>query len=142
MVDWCKKTYEGIFEDDSGALKITHGMLHSYLRSNLDFTTQGEVKISMILYTNKIVEELTPLAKEHPKCTPKTPAADHLFIIMEDAKRLSPKDLVIFHTFVAKLLFLTRRARPDISTVVVFLTTRVTKSTIKDWKKLEPVIFI
>jgi hypothetical protein len=36
----------------------------------------------------------------------------------------------------AKLLYLAKRARPDILTIVSFLCTRVTASTIEDWKKL------
>ena len=36
----------------------------------------------------------------------------------------------------AKILYLVKRARPDIETLVSFLTMRVTKSDTDDWKKL------
>ena len=38
---------------------------------------------------------------------------------------------------VAKLLFVGKRARPDIMVTIAFLTTRVSKSDEDDWKKLE-----
>ncbi len=38
---------------------------------------------------------------------------------------------------VAKLLYLLKRARPDILTAVSFLCTRVTKATVEDQQKLE-----
>jgi hypothetical protein len=42
-----------------------------------------------------------------------------------------------FHSVVAKLLYLSKRARPDILTTVSFLCTRVTKATVEDKRKLE-----
>ena len=42
----------------------------------------------------------------------------------------------MFHTFVAKALFDTKKSRPDIHTAVAFLTTRVWGPNEDDWKKL------
>ena len=41
---------------------------------------------------------------------------------------------------VAKLLFASKRARPDISTTIAFLCTRVDKSGKEDWKKLRRLL--
>lgn len=41
-----------------------------------------------------------------------------------------------FHRFVAKLLYLSKRARPDIATAIAFLTTRVKEPDGDDWNKL------
>ena len=41
-----------------------------------------------------------------------------------------------FHTFVAKGLFASKRARPDIQLTIAVLTTRVKGPTDGDWKKL------
>ena len=46
-----------------------------------------------------------------------------------------------FHTFVAKSLFLSKRGRPDISTAIEFLTTRVKEPDVDDWKKLLQLMF-
>ncbi len=42
-----------------------------------------------------------------------------------------------FHTIVAKALYLVKRARPDASVAVAFLTTRVREPDEDDWRKLE-----
>ena len=63
-----------------------------------------------------------------------TPAAEHLFKIDKDAEGK------VFHNFTAKTLFLTKRARPDISTPVAFLTTHVRHPDEDDWKKLQRMI--
>ena len=43
----------------------------------------------------------------------------------------------VFHSVVAKLLFIMKRARPDIETTISFLSRRVSKSDEDDWKKLK-----
>jgi hypothetical protein len=43
------------------------------------------------------------------------------FIVQEDSPRLSEKEHTEFDSKVAKLLFLGKRARPDILTVVISL---------------------
>ena len=42
-----------------------------------------------------------------------------------------------FHSVTQKFLYITKRARPDLETTVAFLTKRVSKSDVYDWKKLE-----
>ena len=45
-----RKTYERLFKDGSGKMKLCQGKIHYYLGMNLDHTIKGEVKITMILY--------------------------------------------------------------------------------------------
>jgi hypothetical protein len=66
-----------------------------------------------------------------------TPALKNLFTINHDAKELNSDDSDTFHSVVAKLLFIMKRARPDLETVVSFLMTRVSKSDEDDWRKLK-----
>ncbi len=54
-----------------------------------------------------------------------TPAADHLFDVDENQTKVDEKRAQFFHTYVAKALFLCKRARPDRQTAVAFLCTRV-----------------
>ena len=42
----------------------------------------------------------------------------------------------MFHTFVSKSYFATKRSQPDIHTIVAFLTTRVRVPNEDNWKKL------
>jgi hypothetical protein len=65
-----------------------------------------------------------------------TPAANHLFDVNEDCEKLDEETAQLFHHFVAKLLFLYKRARPDIQTSVAFLCTRVKMPDRDDYKKL------
>ena len=138
MADWLKSTYERLFEDGSGQMQIARGKIHEYLGMTLDFTIRGELKITMIPY----VKEIVKLFSEYDKSTSiaATPAAEHLFKVNEDSEPLTQRQMTIYHNFVAKCLFLTKRARPDIATAVAFLTTRIKSSNEDDWKKLTRMI--
>ena len=63
-----------------------------------------------------------------------------LFLLGDKEDALSAKDSKMFHTFVARLLYLCKRARPDIQLAVLFLCTRVKGPTQSDKRKLERVI--
>ena len=45
-----------------------------------------------------------------------------------------------FHNIVAKSLYLVKRARPDASVAIAFLTTRVREPNVEDWSKLEHLV--
>jgi hypothetical protein len=57
-------------------------------------------------------------------------------VVNEDCKKLSNEAASASHTIVAKALYVTKRARPDISLAIAFLTTRVRSPNIEDWEKL------
>jgi hypothetical protein len=60
--------------------------------------------------------------------------------VNEAATPLDKHDAEKFHTLTAKLLFLSKRARPDLQQEVGFLTTRVKAPDTDDWKKLARVM--
>ena len=92
----------------------------------------------MTPYIREVIEDFS---KYDPGSkTARTPDADHLFKVRDDARPISEKLAQTFHTFVAKSLFATKRARPDIATAVSFLTTRVIEPDEDDWKKLVRMI--
>jgi hypothetical protein len=66
--------------------------------------------------------------------TVRTPAASHLFDVNDDTEKLNAELSDFFHHNVAKLLFLCKRARPDIQTVIAFLCTRVKEPDVDDKK--------
>ena len=70
----------------------------------------------------------------------KTPAGNHLFKVDDACKKLCDRYKIIFHRLVDKLLFLSKRARPDIQPKIAFLTTRVRSPDEDDWKKLQRVL--
>ena len=57
-------------------------------------------------------------------------------MVNEDCKKLSPVKAKAFHNIVARALYVMKRARPDISVAIAFLTTRVRQPDQDDWDKL------
>ncbi|MCE2996668.1 MAG: hypothetical protein LW863_13795 [Flammeovirgaceae bacterium] len=117
-------------------LTINRGTIHDYLGMTLDYSTAGKVKISMVDYIERMLGDLP----EGMDGTATTPAANHLFDVNNAATKLDHDTSDFFHTNVAKLLFLCKRARPDIHTAVAFLTTRVTSPDVDDYAKLRRVM--
>ena len=79
---------------------------------------------------------MSDLVKEYGESTPmSTPTDENLFHVRE-SPLLSVSDAKKFHPFVAKLLYLSKRTRPDILTLAAFLTTRVQSPTEDDRAKL------
>jgi hypothetical protein len=115
-------------------LQANKSIVQSYLGMNLDFGKPGEVSISMKGYTEDLLRQYDV------RTSVKTPALPNLFEIVESP--LLPSDRrELFHTIVAKLLYLALRTRPDILTAVAFLTTRVHAPTENDWKRLFRVLY-
>ena len=116
-------------------MAVSRGKVHTYLGMTLDFTTPGEVKITMIDYVTEILDAFE---KAEPKGggTKSSAAPADLFKIDEDCEKLKSKQATEFHNLVAKTLYATKRARPDTCTAVAFLTTRVREPDKDDWTKL------
>jgi hypothetical protein len=82
---------------------------------------ERKVEITMEPYVEDMLSELP----EDMAGTAATPAGSHLFTVNQGATKLDEDGSIMFHHNTAKLLFLCKRARPDIQTAVAFLTTRV-----------------
>ena len=129
------KQLNGAFGKD-GPLTIHRGKKHDYLGMWLDFSLDGKVQVQMFEYIDNMLADLP----EDMCGTVNSPAADHLFTVNETGKKLPRDQAELFHHNVAKLLFLCKRARPDIQTAVAFLTTRVMAPDEDDYKKLARVM--
>jgi hypothetical protein len=119
-------------------LTITRGKVHDYLGMTLDYTEDGKVKIRMEDYVEKMLADLPEDADMDGESP--TPAANHLFQVNDKQPKVDEKKAQLFHTYVAKSLFLCKRARPDIQTAVAFLATRVKECGEDDYKKLRRMI--
>jgi hypothetical protein len=115
-----------------GKVTLTREQVHDYLRMELDYQKQGELKINMTKYVENMLNNFP--VKLGKKDVAKTPAGDNLFNLGTGAK-LDTKRLEIFHTLVAKGLFLCKRARSDIQQAIVVLCTRVSDPNQADWEK-------
>ena len=108
----------------------------SYLGMVFSFKT-STVIITMPKYVSDVLDSC------HVTDSVATPATNALYdvsSISDENPALSTKDAKVFHTNVAKLLYLAKRVRPDILTAVAFLTSRVQSPTQEDNKKLERVL--
>jgi hypothetical protein len=117
-------------------LTKTRGKVHDYLGMTLDFSVPGQVKFTMTDYVKGMLEGL-PSDMDGKAATP---AANHLFEVKQEPELLCESAADMFHHNVAKLLFLCKRARPDIQTAVAFLCTRVKAPDTDDYKKLARVM--
>ncbi len=59
-----------------------------------------------------------------------------MFKVDEDATKLDTEQSTAFHNIVAKALYMVKRARPDGSVSITFLTTRVRAPDVDDYRKL------
>ena len=113
-------------------LTTCRGKIHDYLGMMLDFSLPGKVQIRMEEYIRNMLAELP----EDMEGLATMPAAEHLFQINDTRTHLTDEDAMFFHHNVAKLLFLCKRARPDLQMAVAFLSTRVKNLDHDDYKKL------
>ena len=125
---WLNKMY-----GHYGAVKCVRGKVHDYLGMTLDFTIKGTVKFQMFDYVANMIDDF-PVHLTKDDVAP-TPAAPDLFASPQSPP-LPKADAEAFHTFVAKGLFLCKRARPDTQTAISALCTRVKEPTQDDWCKL------
>ena len=129
FLEWLNRKYGG-----HGAVKATRGHIHDYLGMTFDFSQTGKVIIDMRDYVANMLTDC--LMNLGPKDTSPTPASEDLFDIGDDDP-LDKTQAELFHTIVAKGLFLCKRARPDVHLTIAFLCTRVRNPTLVDWRKLE-----
>ena len=113
------------------AVKTLRGKVQCYLGRKIDFVTKGTVIIDMVKYVCDMITEFPVKITK----TAKTPAGDKLMEVGNE-KVLDKQRAEVYHTTVAKGLFLCKRARPDIQPTIAFLSTRVISPTEMDWKKL------
>lgn len=114
--------------------KMHTGKALDYIGMTFDFTIQGEVKVTMKNCIEDILRDCgVTVAK-------RTPAASTLFDVRKDALKLSAVEAKYFHTYVAKLLYLAKRVRPECLTAIAFLATRVNECDVDDLAKLRRVL--
>ena len=127
---------EGRFGKET-PIAITRGRIHDYLGMTIDYSIKSKVKFYMFDYIEQILGEVD---SDLMKGSGVTPAGKHLFQTHEDGAKLNKKEADAFHRNVARLLFLSKRARPDIQTAVAFLCTRVQSPDVHDNLKLGRVM--
>jgi hypothetical protein len=107
--------FESCMRNKYKEVKFIQGKVLDYIGVTFDF---GQVSIIMSNCQHSILSEggVWPLRS--------TPAASTLFNT-RDAPKSTKEEVQFFHTFVAKLLYIAKRVRPECLVAVAFLTTRV-----------------
>jgi hypothetical protein len=143
-IAWLCDEYKSVFTNGSSIMKVAQGKIHKYLGMTLDFATSKIVKVTMLEYVDEIVGSWDKACSELNdgykaasgyKRIP-TAAPNNLLKVDEDAVKLDQARPKAFHNIVAKGIYVTKRARPNISLSIAFLTTRVKGPDIDNWRKL------
>jgi hypothetical protein len=123
-------------EKHIGKVVTVRGKSHCYLGMNIFLRDDKKADIEMKDQISEAIEAFG----EDIKGEASSPAARHLMMVNENATKLNQKQKEIFQSVTAKLLYLEKRARPNIEPVVAFLCTRVRDADEDDWKKLRRVL--
>ena len=126
FAEWLEKMY-GAYK----AVEPTFGKKHEFLGMYFDFSEKGRVQVDMKYYIDNMLEDFPMNITK----TSKTPAGERL-LEKGSGALLDKERKEIFHTTVARGLFMCKRARPDIQPTVIVLCSRVQSPNEDDWKKL------
>jgi hypothetical protein len=123
-------------EERFGKMTVTRGKKHVFLGMEIEYLENGTASIDMSEYLREGIQEFPEVINSSAA----TPARRDMYEIDEKSKLLDPKRSAIFHSIVAKNLYVSHRGRLDVQLPIAFLCTRVSCSTEQDWKKLRRVL--
>jgi hypothetical protein len=146
-IEWLRAEYEVIFEDGTGGMKVRRGKVHDYVGMRMDYTTKGEVHLTMpkhiedVLATfensrTKVERGFIEVKKVTRSKSQRTPAPTDIFVVNEECEKLDKEGQEIFHCIVAKMIYIWKRVKPDCGVSMSFLTKRVKAPNFGDWCKL------
>jgi len=115
-----------------GKMMVMRGKQHTFLGMDIVFN-DGTIKIGMKFY----VEDVIKCFGEDTTKKVTTPAQKNVFDLDGGSAWLNQVRSNLFHTVIAKLLYVSKRGRPDIQLAMAFLCTRGSVSTEQDWSKLK-----
>jgi hypothetical protein len=116
-------------------LTKNRGKVLNYIGMTFNFEQLGRVIISMEGFIKDLLEDCVEIVGVST-----SPANNNLFTIDENSPLLNDKERERFHSLTAKLLYLSKRTRPDLLTCIAYLTKRVLEPRSDDWKKLARTI--
>lgn len=118
-------------------INIQHGPIINYLGMVLNFTKRGECTITMPGFTDDILKSCNTV----PLKSAFTPAPIDLFTTYDErCDALNAEDAKWFHSIVMKIMYLAKRARPDLLVAISYLSSRVQRPNVQDKRKLWRII--
>ena len=115
-------------------ITVKDGEVLDYVGMTFDFREQGIVRVTMKHCIDDILDSCGV------EGTAVTPATDNLFNVREDTPKASAEEAIWFHSFTAKMLYVSKRVKPECLTTVAFLSTRVQKCDQDDLGKLRRLL--
>ena len=121
-------------------LVVERGKDLNFLGMEIGFIGKGKLKLGLVQYICGMIEELEEallpygenLDRDYPH-----PAAKWLFTVKPETEALAEAKADIFRKFIAKLIWVMKRGRPDAEPTVAFLSTRVKAPDKDDWHKFK-----
>ena len=96
---------------------------HEYLLMMFDLNEKVAVKIDMVDYVEKMIQDFPVNLKNTKKVS--SPESEYIFKVHKSATNINQSKVEIFYNMVERGLFPTKRARVDIHPTIAFLSTRV-----------------
>jgi hypothetical protein len=114
-----------------GEVSLKQGLRHNYLGMTFDYSVPGKVSISMLGYERDMVDEWDTVGAKA-----NTPAQNDVFEKGE-SENLSANRAKLYHSFVMKVAYLAKRAKPELSVGTSYMMSQVTAPNEADWAKLD-----
>jgi hypothetical protein len=130
--EWLRATLVAHF----GTVQFEIGSRLSYLGIEIDIRDIGTV-IDMPFYVRQVVADTET---RFVVTVYESPGVRSSYVVEDDGEKLPEDRRAWFHSVVAKLLYVAKRARPNILTVVIFLCIIVQGATTEDEQKLLRVL--
>jgi hypothetical protein len=127
------------FKTDTQDLSITRGVNHDYIGVNIDFSGKDHVRITQYDFLEDILDK-TSRYYGGMNGTSVTPAVSDIFTVDKTSTLLSKHQAEYFYRITARLLFASKRARPDLQVAMAYFCTRVKSPKVSDYVKLVRVI--
>ena len=83
-------------------------------------------------YINELLKDFAEIMPD-AKGTKQSAAPKNLFTVNKDCEKLSKAKAEQYHSLVAKVLFATKRARPDTALALSYLMTKTSEPDKDDW---------
>ena len=120
LKDFLSNLWSDFGQEDK--LTENKGRVNEYLGIIIDYSILRKVEFTMFDYLEDVIVETNEDLKN--SCL-YYPGNNQLFKVDYNSPSLSSQDAELFHHHFARLLFVSKRVRPDIQVCVAFLCTRV-----------------
>jgi hypothetical protein len=124
---------EAYLRETYGDITVKTGLIIDYIGMTFDFREEGKVRVTM----NHCIQDI--LSGCGVEGTAATPAGESLFDVRETTLATA-EEQKWFHSYVAKMLYLSKRVKPECLTCVSFLSTRVSRCDSDDLRKLKRLL--